>query len=153
MITIRSPRVWASSSWCEAVERAEDLQVLAGREQGVQGDLLRHDAEGPARVVGRSAEPAAQEFDLTLVQPHPPGDGADERRLAGAVGAQQQEQLAPFERDLRAVERLGLAESFAGPGDSQGGLHEAASGTGLTARRMSQQTAPFSPAVRLTATS
>ena len=53
---------------------------------------------------------AVEQPDLSRVELHPPGNCADERRLAGAVGAEQREQLSLPQFEARAVEGSDCAE-------------------------------------------
>src|SRR4051812_30393477 len=103
---------------------AEDFQVLPSGEQRVEGNLLWYNAERSTGVAGRAVQLLAQKFDVPLIQPHPPGDGSYQCGLAGPIRSQQQEQLSPFDGNLRAVEGLRRAESLRGLGDSQNDRHE-----------------------------
>ena len=55
--------------------------------------------------------------DLTRVEPHAAGDGANQRGLPGAVRAEQRQQLALAQLQGRAVERFHGAERLSGVDD------------------------------------
>src|SRR5262249_36113924 len=61
----------------EAVKRAEDFKVLPCREQRIEGNLLWNDAKQSTKVACRAIEYLAEQFNLPLIQAHPPGDGPD----------------------------------------------------------------------------
>jgi hypothetical protein len=43
----------------------------------------------------RATQLLAQEFDLSVIQPHSPGDGPNQRCLAGAIRTQQKPPRGP----------------------------------------------------------
>ena len=117
-------RIPYSPAWISSASR--------GREERVEQDLLRDDPDrafGVARVLvdveAPDGRPAAAFADQ-------PGEDVDQRRLAGAVGAEQPEDLAArhveadvVERQLAlaALARIGLRQRFdsdCGPGSSIG---------------------------------
>ena len=105
----------------KAVQRAEDFEVLARREERIERDLLRHDPE-----LGRRPAPVRNPIegpDLPAVETHAPGDRANERRLAGAVRTEQRQQLSLPQLEARAVERHGGAELLPGV-DHREDVHE-----------------------------
>ena len=90
-----------------AVERRAQRQVLAPAELEVDARLLKHHAE--ARAVGRRrrAGGRAVELDRAAVGGQQPRQHAERRGLAGAVGAEQAEDLAglDLEADSRRARR------------------------------------------------
>ena len=118
------------------VEQAPDvLEVLGAGEPLVDGGVLAGEPDarlGPHRLGDH----------VDAVDEGPPGVGLDQRRedahgggLAGAVGPEHAEHLGPFDAEVDAVERLGLAEPlhqalgqhgrFAHVVDPSEGVHEA----------------------------
>ena len=90
------------------MQLAEDLQVFPRRQQRIERDLLWHDAELGRRLP--AVERSIEDPDLAAVEPHAPGDRADQRRLAGAVRAEQREQFSLPQLEGRAVQRDDVAE-------------------------------------------
>ena len=64
-----------------------------------------------------------------------PGEDRDQRRLAGAVGPEQPEELASAHREAHAVERLHVAEAARDVDDFDGGGHGSGRGGTANARR------------------
>ena len=90
------------------VRSSAERDVLRDRQLAEQRGLLidRRDAE---RLRGRGREPRerlAIERDLTGVRLHRAGEDLDERRLAGAVLADERVDLAGAQLERRALERL-----------------------------------------------
>lgn len=78
----------------QAVEFAEDPQVLLGIEFLVEREVLGHEAEiEPGRAVAGS-ERLAVEGERAAVGPAQAGDEGHQRGLAGPVGSEQAEELA-----------------------------------------------------------
>ncbi len=75
----------------EPVERTERPQILARRQERVERNLLRHDAEIGWRLP--AVEHTIEQLNLAAIEPHAPGDRTNQGRLAGAVRAEQREQL------------------------------------------------------------
>ena len=99
-----------------------DAQRFTHIEEGVEHELLGHDAELAAglRVVGLHV--VAQDADLAARGAHQAGEDADEGRLAGAVRAEQAEELALFDGQADVVKRgkggaLGTARERVDPGN------------------------------------
>ena len=80
----------------DARQPAEDLQVGAHAELRVQRDRLRHEADAPTG--GVTVRRIAGDADAAPVEGDAAGDRAQQRRLAGAVGAEQGDQLAGAQR-------------------------------------------------------
>ena len=96
----------------EAVELAEDAEVLIGGEFGVERDVLRDETEREARGGVGGGERLAVERERAGVGR---AEAADERHrggLAGAVGAEQAEELAAGDVERHAVERGERAEAL-----------------------------------------
>ena len=93
----------------DAEVAALDAQAFAHREEGVEHQLLRHDAERLARggVVGHHV--VAHHRDAAGAGARQAGQHRDQRRLAGAVGAEQAEELALLDVEGHAVERAHFA--------------------------------------------
>ncbi|KML46587.1 hypothetical protein VL15_35280 [Burkholderia cepacia] len=83
-----------------------DPQRLANSEERVEDEFLRHDAECAARTTEVLDDVVAAHRDTAFVGPGKPGEDADERGLACAVGAEQTEELAFLDRQADALERL-----------------------------------------------
>ena len=88
----------------EAVEFAEDAEVLVGREIGVEGDVLRDEAEGEAGGGMGGGEGLAVEGEGAGVGGAEAGDQGHGGGLAGAVGAEESEEFAAGEVEGDAVE-------------------------------------------------
>ena len=77
----------------ETVIAAERLQVFAASESGIERQLLRDPPEGVARrhgIGGRS-----ENRDRASISPHATDDAANQRALAGAVGAEDAQAFSP----------------------------------------------------------
>jgi len=100
---------------CQGEERGPlrpDLEVLAHREIVEQlGALPRPgEAAAGAGVRRQPREIPAVELDRARVA-HEARDGIDERRLAGAVGADQADELALLDGDVDVVHGVHTAET------------------------------------------
>ena len=86
----------------------DDVEVVGERE------ILVHDLDpelgGVARAV--DVDRLALEEDLALVERVDPDDALDQRRLAGAVVADEGHDLAPAHLEVDAVERLDRSEGL-----------------------------------------
>ena len=101
----------------QPVEAPNDLQVLSRGQQRIHRDFLWHDPE-----LGRSLPAIADSIEhanLAAVEPHAPGDRADQRRLAGPVRAEQCEQFSLPQFEGRPVERGDVPELFPRVRDSE----------------------------------
>ena len=97
----------------QALEAAEEAQVLARREIRVDGQVLRHVADGRLGIGGPDVDRPSVHDDLATVSTEQPADHRDRRRLAGAVGAQQAVRLASGDRETDPVHRGARAEALA----------------------------------------
>src|SRR5678815_1357346 len=89
----------------------------------VEQDLLRDDADGALRVARMLVDVKAPDARLAATLHDEAGEDVDQRRLAGAVRAEQAEDLAARNVEADAVQRalsacIGLAQRF----DADGGL-------------------------------
>ena len=94
-----------------ARQERTDLEVLLDRERREDlaplGDLADTEVADPvARLAG---DVGAAEADASGPRPLHAGDGADQAGLAGAVGADDGDQLAAAHLQRDAVQRLGVA--------------------------------------------
>ena len=99
------------------VERAKERERFARRDLVLQGrglkrgaDLLLHLARPPPRV-------DAADLDLALVRLAQPEEALDRRGLAGAVRAEQAEDLALLDLEADAIHGEGAVVAFAKLGD------------------------------------
>jgi hypothetical protein len=104
-----------------------DLDVLAHRQRLERAAVLERPREpGPsAPVRGPARHVATLELDGALVREVEAGENVDERRLAGAVRADQPHDLVPVELERHAAERLHALERTrdgSGPEGSSGPL-------------------------------
>ena len=98
-----------------AVEAGLHLQRLARGEEDVGHDLLRHDAEGGARVARLLVDVAAPDGGGPAGLVDHPGQDVDQRRLARAVGPQQAEHRAARNDQIDAAQG-GLGRRLLGAG-------------------------------------
>jgi hypothetical protein len=90
----------------QAVELAEHPQLLAHLEQAIPRLLAtRHDVHDPAHLGGLARDVEAEHARGALGRQQERGQDLDERRLAGAIGAQQAEQLTRRDLEVDAIER------------------------------------------------
>ena len=88
-----------------------DPQVLLDAERREQAPPLRHQGDAEPHDLGRrqAADRPAVEHDAAGLCRQEAGDGLEEGRLAGAVGADDGERLARVELEVDAVEGLEVA--------------------------------------------
>ena len=101
----------------EPLQPSERVEVLARGEERVDRELLRHDPE----LLRRAARDhrLIEHANFPAVEPHPSGDGTNQRRLACSVRAEQRQQLALAQLERRAGERLHSSVALHRVGDSQ----------------------------------
>ncbi len=87
-----------------AVEPGLGVEQLARGEEGVEVQLLRHDADRGADAARVAVELDVPDPDAAGGLVDQPGHDVDQGRLAGAVGAEQAEQLAAVHGQADAVE-------------------------------------------------
>jgi hypothetical protein len=78
-------------------------QRLLDVEEAVEVDVLLGEADQPPG--GHRVVRVAEDQRLAARRPDEVADGRDQRRLAGAVGAEQPEELAVADGEVEAVER------------------------------------------------
>ena len=93
-------RLGLTPAWRDPVEAGLQLQCLPGREERIEDELLRHDADGEPRLSPGRVEVVSVDFNLAAALHDQPGQDIDQRRLAGTVRTQQPEDRSP--RDLQA---------------------------------------------------
>jgi hypothetical protein len=107
----------------QAVDAAEEAQVLPDREVVVEAEALAHVADLPLHALGVAGDVRAE---------HEPGAGAgleqaaqhpDRRGLARAVCAEEAEDLALTDRERDAVDRREGAEALGELPDLHGDVH------------------------------
>src|SRR5690606_5364341 len=98
-------------------EVADDVEVVA------EGEVLVDGGDAEALRVGRAGDGdlPALPADRAAVRRVGPGDHLDQRRLAGAVVAEQGHDLAGRDGQVDVAERLYGAESLGNPGQLQDG--------------------------------
>ena len=93
---------------------AVELERLAHLDHGVEPGLLQHDPDPRAERALAPRGVVAEHGDAAGVGAAVAFEDLDQRRLAGAVGAEQREHLAARDRQVHAVERavaVGLAQA------------------------------------------
>ena len=110
----------------EAGAAGAQEQVAAARQHRENAPVVRHPADTEARdsVRRRARDVAAVETDGTAPWWREAKDGADCRRLAGAVGAEEGDDLRLADSQRRAEQRLRLAVEGLDGGDLE---HQASS--------------------------
>jgi hypothetical protein len=104
----------------QAVGAGEEGQVLADREVGIEREALRHVADALAQALGLGGDVDPGHPGASLRGRREPAQHADQGGLAGAVGPEQAEDLAPpdGQRDLidgkEAAETARQAVAFDG---------------------------------------
>ncbi len=102
---------WAARARGEAVERGAEAEVLAAGQLEVEARLLEHHAESRAVAGVAAVGRLAVERQRPGVRRDEAGQQAKGGRLAGAVRAEQAEDLAGRDVEAEAVERGALLES------------------------------------------
>jgi hypothetical protein len=99
----------------QALEPAEEPQVLLGRQVLVEGDLLGHQADGGlGRGRARPHRPPGHGHRAGVPGEQAAGHG-DRGGLAGAVGPQQAVGLADVDVEAHVIDRDAVAEGLAEP--------------------------------------
>ena len=93
----------------EAVERAEELEVLPGGRPLVDVRRLGDEVDPPADRLELARDVVAEHPRAPARRLRPAGEDADHRRLPGAVGAEQAEDLARRDLQADAVQRAHVA--------------------------------------------
>ena len=100
----------------------------------------------------RKSSAEAGHLHLAARRAHEPARGLDERRLPGAVGAQQPDELALADLEVHAAQRLGRAVALAQVADGERGGHPAAQASIGSARDGTQRARSPSPSAARAAT-
>src|SRR5690348_1975484 len=87
------------------MEACLQVEELAGREERVNVELLRHHANGGASLARVRVDVDAPDLDAAAALQHQSREDIDQRRLAGTVGPQQAEDGAARYRQIDRVER------------------------------------------------
>ena len=88
----------------QAVQRAEEADVLLDRQRFVQRELLRHVADAPLHLLGVAAHVDAVDHGRSRCRLQQPAHHADGRRLAGAVRAEKAEDLPSLDVEADAID-------------------------------------------------
>ena len=98
-------------------------EVLLDGEPAEEFDVLEGASEpgGDALVREHALDRGSAENDAPRLRLHEPGDRIEQRRLAGAVRAEQSDDLAGLDRDRHVVERGDPAEPHGEPLRGQDG--------------------------------
>src|SRR5262249_25030080 len=83
----------------ETGRTGEEAEVLARRQRRIDRELLRHETERAAREAGFAREPVAGDLDRPPVERPQRREDAERRRLAGAVRAEQRDDLPRGDRE------------------------------------------------------
>jgi hypothetical protein len=107
---------------CRSIARGRTRNVLGDRERRDQPEVLVHHPDPGVERVARRVEldVAAVDLDRSLVGPVEPGEDVRERRLAGAVLAQQRMHLAFGRLEVGAIVREDAREPLGDPAHPDG---------------------------------
>src|SRR5579864_4326105 len=94
------------------VGAAEEADVVAWRKILIERGRLRHVAEIAAHARGVANGIDTEDADRAAGGPRRAGEHADQRGLAGAVGSEQSENFAGFERQRDGSQRVDTAVAF-----------------------------------------
>src|SRR5262249_7384394 len=94
----------------EAVDAAEEADVLIDREQLVEREALRHVADAPLDAFRIARDVDAADRRGARRRHEQPAEHADRRRLAGAVAAEEAEDFAAVHVERHAVHRDEVAD-------------------------------------------
>jgi hypothetical protein len=92
------------------VQAGREAEVLGHRQVAVEAEALGHVADALLHRRDVAAQVVAEDARLLRLDLEQAGDGAQERRLAGAVGTDEAEDLPVVEREVDAGERRPTAE-------------------------------------------
>ena len=97
----------------DVVEHGVEPQVLVGREPVVERGVLEHHADRPPHVVGLGDDVIAGQLGPAARRPEQGREHEDRRALAGAVGAEEAEDLALVDLEVDGVDGSKAAEILA----------------------------------------
>jgi hypothetical protein len=101
----------------------EEPKILLHAQVGVEREATGHVADLASKSPQIFYDVASEHARLTSVGNQERRENAKERRFAGAVGADEAEQLARRDRERHVLDRNGRVESLGQPlGDNGGGL-------------------------------
>ena len=103
-------RALAGFATANAVQRAVIEQVLPQRQVEIQRPALKHDAEALQRCRGAAPDVVPENADLAGDVVVEAGDQREQRRLAGAVEAQEHDEAATRNLERHVVESEILTE-------------------------------------------
>src|SRR5438309_639181 len=106
----------------EAAQRRPESEVLARREIVVDPGAVGDDADQRAHGLGRAGDVVAGDARGPARRPQQRGEDLQQRRLAGAVGAEQRDGLAAAHLEADAVEDGEQTEDLAYTADTNEGL-------------------------------
>ena len=104
----------------QALEPAEEPEVLAGGEVLVDRGVLPGDADQLAHLVGAARDVDAEDLGAAAVDRQQRREHPEHRGLAGAVGAEHAEDLAAAYLEVDAVDGAEVAEGLDEPGGVDG---------------------------------
>jgi len=107
----------------QAVVARGQPKRLAHGEERVEDQLLRHHAERAPRGTVVGDDVVAHHPDRTGARPVQPGDDRDQRGLAGAVRAEQPEELALGDLERDAAQGLEVTVALVDGADVDRGSH------------------------------
>jgi hypothetical protein len=111
------------------VEAPEEVQVLAGGEVRVDGEVLRHVADLPLHRGGAGVHLLSVQEDRPGVAGEDPADHGDRGGLPGPVRSQQAVRLTGGNLEAHPVDRLPRPEALAQPRDAQDASRGVSRGT------------------------
>jgi hypothetical protein len=100
-----------------------NFQRLTHGEEGIEHELLRHDAERAARAAVIGDDVVSEDSGASAIGVRQPRDDGNERRLARAVRPKQAEELAFGNGQIDAGKRLHAAEATRDVDDLDGSGH------------------------------
>src|SRR6266404_3990293 len=89
----------------DPVETGLDLQRLARREEGIEDDLLRHDADRPLRIARVLIDVETPDRHLAAGLDDEACKDVDQGRLARAIGPEKPEDLPAWNVEADVIER------------------------------------------------
>ena len=95
----------------EVVQATEELEVVARRQLVVEARRLGQDADPRPDSVRLLADVEALDRRRALARGDERGEHPDRRRLAGPVGSQQAQDLAPRDRQIHVADRPQVPKS------------------------------------------
>ena len=131
--------VLVPGGFVELLPARADAEVLGHGQPEEEAAALRHMRDAESRAAARrcAREVGAVEHDAAGHRLDEPGDGAQDRRLAGAVRAEQRDDLARRDRQIDAPDHRRLVVARGQPLERENGVSHArpraASGASLAA--------------------